>query len=75
MKSEKIYGWVKTAGGLAIIPIILVSGPLGGYLIGDLLVRKFHLPGYLTVVFIILGFIASIRETVKIIRLALKAKL
>ncbi len=74
MKREEIYGWVRTAGLLAIIPIILVAGPLGGYLIADLLVKKIGLPVQVTVICVILGFIASVRETIKIIRIALRSK-
>lgn len=74
MKTEEFYGRIRTAGLLALIPIILATGPLGGYLIADILVNKFRLPGYLTVICVILGFIASVQEIVKIIRITLKSK-
>lgn len=74
MKSEDIYRWIRTAGLLALIPIVLAGGPLGGYLIADLLMKKFTLPGYTAVICVILGFIASIRETVRIIKIALNTK-
>lgn len=74
MKREEIYGWLRTAGLLAIIPIILLAGPLGGYLIADLLIKKIGLPVQVAVICVILGFIASVRETIKIIRIALRSK-
>ncbi|MCX5678163.1 MAG: hypothetical protein NTY76_03535 [Candidatus Omnitrophica bacterium] len=74
MKSEELYRWVRTAGLLAVIPIILAGGPLGGYLIADLLIKKFTLPGYTAVICVILGFIASVQETIRIIKIALRTK-
>jgi hypothetical protein len=74
MKNEELYGWVRTAGLLAVIPIILASGPLGGYLIADLLIKKLNLPGYTVIICVILGFIASVQETVRIIKIALKTR-
>jgi len=69
-----VYEWVRTAGLCAVIPVVLAGGPLGGYLIGDLLIKKFGLPGYTDVICVIIGFIAGISETVRIIRIALKIK-
>ena len=74
MGSEKMYGWLRTAGLLAVIPIVLATGPLGGYLAADFMVSKFHLPGYTIMIGIVVGFIASLRETIKIIRLAIKSE-
>ena len=72
MSGKKIYGWVRTAGLLAIIPIILALGPLAGYFIADMLIKKFALPGYTAAICVIMGFAASVQETIKIIRIALK---
>ncbi|MDD5654240.1 MAG: hypothetical protein PHR91_01175 [Candidatus Omnitrophica bacterium] len=66
-----MYKWVRTAGVLSFIPFVLVSGPVAGYFLGDFIVKKFVLPGYLTYICITAGFIASVHETVKIIRFAL----
>ena len=74
MKSEDIYRWIRTAGLLALIPIVLACGPLGGYLIADILIKKFNLPGSTTVICVILGFVASLRETIRIIKIALNTK-
>ena len=74
MKSEEFYVRIRTAGLLAIIPIVLATGPLGGYLIADLLVKRLGFPGYTIAFCVIIGFIAGIRETIKVIRIALKSK-
>lgn len=69
-----IYQGIKTAGLLALIPITLATGPLGGYLAADLLVKKLGFPKYTFTVCVILGFLAGIQETVKIVKTALKNK-
>ncbi len=74
MENKEIYRWVRTAGLLAIIPILLAGGPLGGYLVADILIKKFSLPGYTAVICVILGFIAGVRETVRIIKIALNTR-
>lgn len=73
MADKKTYTRIKTAGFLMVIPIVLVSGPLGGYLIADLLIKNVNFPGYATIICVILGFAASVRETIKILRIAIKS--
>ena len=73
IKRSEFYGRLRTAGLLAIIPIILVSGPLGGYLIADLLVKKLNFPGYAIAVCVTMGFITGVREVIKIIGMAIKS--
>lgn len=74
MKTENVYAMIKTGWLLALIPVMLGTGPLAGYIIGDLLVRKLHCPNVTIIVFVTLGFAAGIQETVKILRIALKTK-
>ena len=71
MGKRDVYKRVKIAGMISFIPVMLAAGPLGGYFIGDFLENKFNLPSYMTYIFIALGAIAGIRETVRIIRLVL----
>ncbi len=75
MKSEDLYTMMRTGWLLAIIPIILGAGPLAGYVIGDVLVKKLHLPSLVIPICVILGLVAGIQETVKIIKIALKTKI
>ena len=70
----KVYKWIKIGGLLSFIPVIMAAGPVGGYFCGDYLQKRFGLPNSTSVVCITIGFIASARETVRIIRLALKTE-
>ena len=59
--------WGK-AGQALLIPSLLAAGPLGGMLIGWAIRRWTGWGGWVIVVFVLLGVVAGIRETVKIIR-------
>lgn len=74
MKTQDLYAMMRTGWLLAIIPIVLGAGPFAGYIIGDVLVKKMHLPSLMMPICVILGFAAGIQETIKIIKMALKAK-
>ncbi|MDD5136907.1 MAG: hypothetical protein PHX20_02880 [Candidatus Omnitrophica bacterium] len=52
----------------------MAIGPLSGYFLADYLEKRFGLPSFTTIIFIVIGFIVSARETIKIIRLALKTE-
>ena len=70
----KAYKWIKIGGLLSFIPVIMAAGPLGGYFCADYLQKKFGLPGYTSAILITLGFIASARETIRIIKLAINTE-
>jgi len=70
----KIYKWIKIGGLLSFIPVVMAAGPLAGYFLADYLERRFGLPYFTGVIFITIGFAASVRETVRIISLALKTE-
>lgn len=72
MTRSSTFRWIRMGGLLALIPVILASGPLAGYLAGDWLVGYFGLPRLTTVLCVIIGFAASGRETIKVIKLAIK---
>ena len=59
-------------GFLSSIPMVLAAGPLLGYVIGNFLDRKLKTPPWFLVVFLVLGFTASVRETVRLIDRARK---
>jgi len=71
-KKEEFYKGIKVAGMVSFIPIVLAAGPLSGFLFGDYLTKTFRLPSYILYISIIIGFIASIRETVRIIKVVVK---
>ena len=72
MKQE-IYKWIRLGGLLSFIPFILAAGPIAGFLAGDYLVKRFGLPSFTPAAFGAAGFLVSARETVRVIRIALKA--
>lgn len=70
----KVYKWIKIGGLLSFIPIIMATGPLAGFFLADYLEKKFNLPNFTSVICITIGFITSVAEIVKIIKLALKTE-
>ncbi len=73
MKNKNdLYRFIKIAGFISFIPIVMVSGPLAGYILGDFLNKKLKWPAWIILILISLGFISSIIETVRIIKLVTK---
>jgi hypothetical protein len=68
----KIYKWIKIGGLLSFIPVLMAAGPMAGYFLGDILRKKFGLPYFTTAICVAIGFITSVYETIKIIKIALK---
>ena len=71
-KKEEAYKRVKIAGLLIFIPLVLAISPLAGFLTAQYLREKFHLGNYIIFILVGLGFLAGVRETVRIIKLAIK---
>ncbi len=69
-----VYRWIKIGGLLSFLPFVLVAGPLAGFYLGNYLEHRFNLPAYVSIACITVGFIASLREAVRIVRLALRAQ-
>lgn len=69
---QEIYKWIRIGGLLSFIPFVLAAGPIAGYLAGEYLEKRFGLPHYTSYIFGGVGFAASVRETVRIIRIAIK---
>jgi ATP synthase protein I len=67
---EKNYRFVRQVGLLTTIPVMLLSGPLIGFLIGDYIDKRFGTTPWFMIICLILGFVASIRQTINIIRKA-----
>ncbi len=67
-----IYKWLKIGGLLSFLPFVLVAGPLAGFFLGDYLIIRFNFPAYTSYILSALGFFGSARETVRIIKTALK---
>jgi len=73
-KKRETYKWIKVGSLLSIIPFVLVTGPLMGYAAFDYLEKRFGAPPYVLYILITIGFAASVKETIRIIRIALNAK-
>ena len=64
---ENKFRVLRQLGLLTTIPVVLLSGPVIGYLVGDYLDKWFGTSPWLMVFFLVIGFIASIRQTLMII--------
>ncbi len=73
-KKREIYKWIKVGSLLSLIPFVLAAGPLMGYVAFDYLQKKFGVPPYMSYVFITIGFAASVRETIRIIKITLNTR-
>jgi hypothetical protein len=72
MGKKELYARIRLAGLLSYIPLVLFTGPFLGYLAGDYLVKKTGLPVYVILISIALGFLSSIIEIIRIVKLAKK---
>ena len=64
------YSAARQVGILTLIPAVLAVSPIVGYFIGHLLDRRFGTDPYLTIAFIVLGFVAGGREVARLVRRA-----
>ncbi len=71
-KKSPFYSQVKQLGLLTVIPILLLAGPAVGFMMGGWLDRKFHIYPWMTILFLILGFIAAGREITRLLKQILK---
>ena len=62
------YRGLRSAGLLLAIPTLLIVAPLVGFFIGRWVDRRFGISPWLTIVGLILGFVAAARETMDIYR-------
>ena len=69
-----LYRWIKIGGLLSFLPFVLVAGPMAGYFLGNYLEKKFGLPVYVSIVLVTIGFIASFKETIRIVKIALRTQ-
>lgn len=59
---------------LGTIPMVLVAGPLIGFFIGDYLDRRFGTSPWAMLVFLVLGGVASVRQTIRLLARASEEK-
>lgn len=68
-RTNKVSGW-RQIGLLSSIPFILALAPIVGYFLGKYLDTKFRTQPWLSLVLLGLGFVAGVRETIKIIKMS-----
>ena len=68
-KAEK-RSELRQVGLLGTIPMLMAAGPLIGYFGGSWLDGKLGTSPYLMIIFLGMGFAASVKETIKIIKQA-----
>ena len=62
----------KQIGVLTTIPIVLLLGPVVGFWIGGWIDRKALIYPWFTIIFVALGFVASGREVLRLLKQVLK---
>lgn len=67
-KKDDYAEQIKQLGVLTSIPIILLIGPAVGFFFGGWIDRKFHIYPWFTIILIGLGFTASAREVVRLLK-------
>lgn len=66
---NKVNAW-RQVGVLSTIPFILALAPIVGYFLGKYLDKKFHTAPWLTIVLLLLGFVAGVRETINLVKIS-----
>jgi len=70
MSDKDRYARVRQAGLLSTIPFLMAVPPIAGLLIGRYLDKKFNLQPVFTIVLLLLGFAAGVREVALVIKKA-----
>ncbi|MCC6543306.1 MAG: AtpZ/AtpI family protein [Nitrospirae bacterium] len=68
------YRYVRQVGLYTGIPVLLVAGPAIGFFIGNYLDKKLGTDPWFMIFFIVVGFVASIRQTIEFITRASNRK-
>ena len=71
-KKSAFYLQVKQLGILTTIPIILLVGPIIGFFLGGWIDQKFKFYPWFTLIFVFIGFAASAREIIRLLKRILK---
>lgn len=69
-RDDETGRWLRQIGILTAVPFVLMFGPLIGYFAGAYLDEKLGTDPYLMILLIVLGFIASGKETWNLIQRA-----
>jgi ATP synthase protein I len=69
-KNDERYSWARQAGLLSTIPFLMAVPPIAGLLIGQYLDNRFDTNPVFTIVFLVFGFVAGVRETASVLKKA-----
>jgi F0F1-type ATP synthase assembly protein I len=69
-KKKDQYNWARQVGLLTTVPFLLAGPPIAGLLIGRYLDKRFELNPVLTITFLLLGFVAGVREVALVLKKA-----
>jgi ATP synthase protein I len=69
-KEKDQYNWARQMGLLSTIPFLMAVPPIAGLLIGRYLDRRFDVYPVLTIIFLLLGFAAGVREVALVLKKA-----
>jgi ATP synthase protein I len=68
--NDERYRWARQAGLLSTIPFLLAVPPIAGVFIGRWIDDRAGTTPWFTVVFVIFGFVAGIREVARVLKKA-----
>lgn len=69
-KNDERYRWARQAGMLGTIPFLLAIPPIAGVFIGRWIDGKVGTAPVFLIVFVVLGFVAGIREVANVVKKA-----
>ena len=69
-KEDDRYWMMRQVGLLTTIPLLLAVSPLIGFFMGRFLDRKLHTDPVLSIVFLIIGFVAGARQVANVVKRA-----
>ncbi len=69
-KKKDQYNWARQMGLLSTIPFLMAVPPIAGLLIGRYLDKRFDVYPVLTIIFLLLGFAAGVREVALVLKKA-----
>lgn len=64
------YGWARQGGLLATVPFLMAVPPIAGLLIGRYLDNRFNTNPVFTIILLVFGFAAGVREVAIVLRKA-----
>ncbi|MBF0483435.1 MAG: AtpZ/AtpI family protein [Candidatus Omnitrophica bacterium] len=70
--TQDFYKTIKIAGIMTFVALVIAAGPLSGFFLGDFLMKHFNWKWPILLICIGAGFLASLLEVIRLVRLAQK---